>query len=75
MDDERTRADADRPTAGESSTDDTVSAPSDADDAYVDLDGDRPPRPPIEPESVDPEHAAFVVAGALLTVAVIAGLV
>ena len=50
--------------------------------AYVDLDGeapgvtdDRPPRPPIEPESVDLEHAAFVLAGVALTVAVIAGVV
>ena len=50
--------------------------------AYVDLDGeepgvgdDRPPRPPIEPESVDPEHAAFVLVGVALTVGVIVGAV
>jgi hypothetical protein len=34
-----------------------------------------PPRPPIEPEGVDAESAAFVVAGALLTVVVVTGVV
>ncbi len=73
MNDERTRTDADRPTVGETSADD-------ADDAYVglddaDLDDNRPPRPPIEPEPVDPEHAVLVAVGALFTVAVIVGLV
>lgn len=74
MDDERTRVDTDRTTTGESGE-------SGAGDAgQVSLDGadlpdDHWPRSPIEPEPVDPEHAAFVVAGALLTVAVVAGVV
>lgn len=32
---------------------------------------DPVPRPPIEPESVDIENAAFVVLGALLTVGIL----
>ena len=68
MDDERTRTEADRPTAGETSADD-------AGDADVGLGDERPPRPPIEPEPVDPEHAVVVAVGALFTVAVIVGLV
>jgi hypothetical protein len=44
----------------------------------VDLDApgespERPPRPPIEPEPVDLENAAFVVLGVLLTVVVFVG--
>ncbi|MFB6281651.1 MAG: hypothetical protein ABEH40_06510 [Haloferacaceae archaeon] len=39
-------------------------------------DGPRPPeREPIEPEPVSPEHAAFVLAGAALTVLVVVGAV
>lgn len=87
MDEDRTRADAERPTADAARADDagptsdeTAPDAGASDATLVDLDGtgvvgDRPPRPPIEPESVDLEHAAFVVAGALLTVAVIAGFV
>jgi hypothetical protein len=75
MDEERPR-EADPVRTGEE-------AAADAEEpASVDLDGedrvvadDRPPRPPIEPESVDPEHAAFVLAGVALTVAVIVGVV
>jgi hypothetical protein len=36
---------------------------------------DPVPHPPIEPESVDPEHAAFVVIGVMLTVGIIVGAV
>jgi len=43
---------------------------ADADDDRFD---DPLPRPPIEPEAVDPENAAFVVLGALLTVAILVG--
>jgi hypothetical protein len=49
-------------------------------ESYVGLDDegakfdDPPPRPPIEPESVDLEHAVFVVAGVALAVAIVAGL-
>lgn len=30
-------------------------------------------RPPVEPESIDPEHAAFVALGVVLTVVVVVG--
>lgn len=76
-DEERSGADEQRVwTAGEEST----SVDPDPDSSYVDLDDDRAdlpddplPRPPIEPESVDPEHAVFVIFGVALAVAVVAG--
>lgn len=65
MDEERTGED-DRPPATD------TGAP--AETTTIDVD-DSGGEPPIEPESVDPEHAVFVVLGAALTVAVIAGIV
>lgn len=43
----------------------------DADEGAGDAAAVGPERPPIEPESVSPEHAAFVLAGAVLTLVVI----
>lgn len=47
--------------------------PDAADAADVDDvdDADGPERPPLEPGSVTPEHAAFVLVGAALTLVVI----
>jgi len=55
----------------------TTETPDEADGPTVDLgDSVNPPeRPPIEPEGVDAESAAFVALGVALTVAVVAGVV
>jgi hypothetical protein len=50
--------------------DGTTETPDEADGPTVD-----PPRPPIEPEGVDAENAAFVALGVALTVVVVAGVV
>mgnify|MGYP006875058437 FL=1 len=64
-------------------TGDEESTPVDSnpEPSYVDLDHDRAdlpddpaPRPPIEPESVHPEHAVFVIVGVAIAVAVVAGI-
>jgi hypothetical protein len=88
MDEERPEVGSDRaPATGKDDVtaarqrDEGRSPPDDP--TVVDLDdpadagvgSDRPPRPPIEPESVEPEHAVFVALGAALTVVVVAGLV
>jgi hypothetical protein len=75
MDEDRTDGDEDRPSSAAASGEGRPTVVDLDDPADAGVGDEAPPRPPIEPESVDPEHAAFVALGAALTVVVVAGLV